>query len=285
MARAMASAVLGVLALIAHLGALFVVLAYSDDGLWYLPAAAIGLAAVAVGWTARKRLPVRAAGRGLATVGMVLGAISLVYFGLVVADGIASRADALTLSGERLSLSEYRIRADAICSEELAQLDELATVDDDASLETYQQRLKPIAAGLESAADRLAEFRPPKSVEPDAFRMVNNFATAADQLREAIEADDKTEAVGKVHEARPIATFGFGDAQRLGLSTCTDASEDGTVSAIAPHSTNEDGSVPAIPPPSTNEDADRSTLPPRSDYAARAGAICTEEMARLSAVG
>ena len=222
----MGSVVLGVLALVAHLGALFVVIAYSDAGAFgYALAAAFGLAAVALGWTARKRLPVRAPGRGLAILGMVLGAISLVYFGLGVGEGIANRITrppTLTLAGERLSLSEYRVRADAICSEELAPVDELETVDEDASLETYQQRLKPIAVALESVADRLSEFRPPKSLEPDAYRMVNNFSYAADLLGEAIEADDKTEAVGKVHEAMPIATVGFGDARRLGLSTCTD---------------------------------------------------------------
>ena len=103
---AWASLALGVLALVALVGALFVVFAISDRDRWYLPGAAIGLAAVALGWTALTRLPVRASGRGLAAVGLVLGAVPLVTFGALVIDGIVESAKMRTVSGERLRLSE-----------------------------------------------------------------------------------------------------------------------------------------------------------------------------------
>ena len=73
---AKASVALGMLALVALVGALFVVNAYSDGDRWYLPGAAIGLVAVGLGWTARK------------WVGIVLGAVPLVTFCVLVIDGV-----------------------------------------------------------------------------------------------------------------------------------------------------------------------------------------------------
>ena len=69
------SVALGVLALVAFIG-----LGFTVGDWWFLLGAAIGLVAVALGWTARKRLTVGASQRRLATVGMVLGAIPLVWF-------------------------------------------------------------------------------------------------------------------------------------------------------------------------------------------------------------
>ena len=86
--RANASVALGVLALVALVGGMFVVQAISDGDRWYVPGAAIGLAAVGLGWTARKRLAAGAPGRRLATVGMVLGAIPFVTFCVLVIDGV-----------------------------------------------------------------------------------------------------------------------------------------------------------------------------------------------------
>ena len=85
---AKASLALGVLALVALVGALFAVNAISDGDRWYVPAAALGLAALGLGWTARKRLAVGASGRRLASLGMALGAIPLVTFCVLVIDGV-----------------------------------------------------------------------------------------------------------------------------------------------------------------------------------------------------
>jgi hypothetical protein len=85
---AKASVALGVLALVALVGALVVVNAISDGDRWYLPGAAIGLVAVGLGWTARKRLAVGASGRRLAILGVVLGAVPLVTFCVLVIDGV-----------------------------------------------------------------------------------------------------------------------------------------------------------------------------------------------------
>ena len=86
--RAHASVALGVLALVALVGGMFVVQAISDGDRWYVPGAAIGLAAVGLGWTARTRSAAGAPGRRLATVGMVLGAVPFVTLCVLAMDGV-----------------------------------------------------------------------------------------------------------------------------------------------------------------------------------------------------
>ena len=83
MGRAVGSVALGMLALIAFVVAYFLV---NSTGRWYVDAvvpaaAALALAAIALGRTARRRLRVDALGRSrLASFGVVLGASTLVMF-------------------------------------------------------------------------------------------------------------------------------------------------------------------------------------------------------------
>lgn len=70
---AKAAVVLGVLAIVAFFG-----LGFAFDGFWFLLAFVLGLLAIAAGWAARGRPD--PGQRRTATIGMVLGAIPVVWF-------------------------------------------------------------------------------------------------------------------------------------------------------------------------------------------------------------
>ena len=72
---AKASVALGALAVIT-----FFVLGIAVSDWWFVIAFVIGVAAVITGWLARKRLPSNAGDRRLATIGLILGAVPVVWF-------------------------------------------------------------------------------------------------------------------------------------------------------------------------------------------------------------
>ena len=66
---------LGVLAVVA-----FFVLGFAVGDWWFVAAFVIGAAAVIAGWVARKRPLVDPGDRRLATIGLILGAVPVVWF-------------------------------------------------------------------------------------------------------------------------------------------------------------------------------------------------------------
>ena len=72
---AKAAVALGVLAVIA-----FFVLGFFVGDWWFVVAFVIGAAAVIAGWVARKRAPVDPSEPRLATIGLILGAVPVVWF-------------------------------------------------------------------------------------------------------------------------------------------------------------------------------------------------------------
>ena len=199
--RARASIALGVLALVAFALGLLALFAFAVayfylawTGVWYLPAAGIGLVAAGFGWTARKRLAVGASGRRLATAGMVLGAITLVMFCLVVVDGvIESMVD--------------DVDATAQCLEDAGGATTTSTNDDD---------LDPIAAEAPGGAVR-AEVG-----ETEVHVVFGRTADDPDAIKRGYDALDPPE-VTKKGNAVIAWTHDPRDEDREAVASCLPA--------------------------------------------------------------